>query len=315
MEDWNLVYLLHAWLPSLPLPVALGAVAVLGYLVGRLNRDRGESVALRAKRELQRAHSVALEMEQIAKAVSRHLDRHHGALARFKDRVKDLDSREQQETWKRLCEEAEEMLRPTLQLANEFAHAYDRLRQQTNQLMTFTDVRTDALTGVRNRRALDEMLATMLAIKNRYEQIFALVIIDIDHFKRVNDQHGHLAGDKVLRSVAALIANVARETDFVARYGGEEFVVLMPQTDLIQAQIFCERVRVAIEETPIQNLRLTVSGGVAQILDGEDAQSLLARADAALYAAKTAGRNRMYLHNSRSVEPLVATPDNAVLVG
>lgn len=306
--------LVIAWLPSLPLPVALASVAVIGYLVGRMNRDRHETVAQRAKREVQRAQSVALEMEQIAKAVSRHLERHHASLARFKDRVKDLSASEQQETWKRLCEEAEEMLRPTLQLTNEFANAYDRLRQQTNQLMTFTDVRTDALTGVRNRRALDEMLGSILAMKNRYEQVFSLVILDIDHFKRVNDQHGHLTGDKVLRSVAVAISNAARETDFVARYGGEEFVVVMPQTDLAAASIFCERLRIAIEESPLMNLRLTVSGGLAQALDGEDSQSLLSRADSALYAAKAAGRNRMFRHNGKMVEPLPAAAD-PVLVG
>jgi diguanylate cyclase (GGDEF)-like protein len=168
--------------------------------------------------------------------------------------------------------------------------------------MTFTEVRTDPLTGVSNRRALDESLDMMFAVMARYERPFAIAIFDIDHFKRINDQHGHLYGDGKLREVARVIDESVRETDVVTRYGGEEFVVIMPHTDLSGAVIFSERLRGTVQ----QKLKLTISGGVAQASDGDNAQSLLARADSALYAAKAAGRNRVFFHDAVTVLPAVA---------
>ena len=97
--------------------------------------------------------------------------------------------------------------------------------------MSFTEVRTDPLTGVNNRRGLDDALSAQLALKGRYHSTFSLVMFDIDHFKQVNDQEGHLHGDKVLQELSRLFDECIRDTDMVARYGGEEFVVLMPQTD------------------------------------------------------------------------------------
>ena len=191
----------------------------------------------------------------------------------------------------RLCNEAEEVLRPTLQLANELGRAYDEIRRQTTFLMAFTEVRTDPLTGARNRRALDEVLETMFAMKVRYDQPFSVALFDIDYFKKVNDEHGHLCGDRVLRAVAGLIADTARTTDVVVRYGGEEFIVLMPQTDLEAARLIGNRLREQVESNAFGEVRVTVSAGIAEAKHGEDAQSLLSRTDKALYRAKDAGRN------------------------
>jgi diguanylate cyclase (GGDEF)-like protein len=200
--------------------------------------------------------------------------------------------------WQDLCAEAEEMLKPTLQLAAQMAAAYDQIRQQSNNLMTFTEVRTDPLTGVSNRRALDDTLESQLAMLHRYEQSFSVLIIDIDHFKQINDEQGHLYGDRMLKTVAKLLAETVRETDMVARYGGEEFVIVMPQTPLEGAIIFSDRLRQRIE----QDLPLTVSGGVTMTMEGDDSQTLLARADAALYGAKAAGRNRLFCHTGQAIE-------------
>jgi diguanylate cyclase (GGDEF)-like protein len=166
--------------------------------------------------------------------------------------------------------------------------------------MTFTEVRTDPLTRVSNRRALDETLVTMFALLNRYEQTFAVTIFDIDHFKKINDAQGHLQGDRTLQNVARIIDETVRDTDIVARYGGEEFVVVMPHTDLPGAIIFAERVRVKVQES----LDLTLSGGAATAQDGDDPNSLLTRADTALYSANAAGRNRIYCHNGQEIEPV-----------
>lgn len=290
------------WMPQLNFTVALAAVATIGYLVGRRRKRVDDSIALKAQREIERAQSVARELERIGAAVRKHLAKHHASVARFKERVNDLTSHEEAETWKKLCEEADEFLKPTLRLAHEFAQAYDQLRQQMTHLMAFTEVRTDPLTGVRNRRALDEVLAGMFAMKTRYDQAFSVVIFDIDHFKRINDEQGHLTGDRVLRTFAAMLSDSVRETDVVARYGGEEFVIIMPQTELESAATFCERLRSAVERTTMVDLQITVSGGVAAAHDGDDVQSLLNRADEALYHAKEGGRNRVFRHDGTHIE-------------
>ena len=198
-------------------------------------------------------------METIAEAVRKNLATHHSSINHFKDRVRDLSGQQKETAWQELCKEAEEMLKPTLRLAAQIAHAYDEIRQQSNHLMTFTEIRTDPLTRVSNRRALDETLETMFALLNRYEQHFVVVILDIDHFKKVNDAQGHLQGDRTLQNVARVIDETVRDTDMVARYGGEEFVVVMPHTDADGACVFANRVRSKIATT----LDVTISGGMA----------------------------------------------------
>ena len=288
------------WALNIPIPLALAVVAALGYLVGRRSQTPEEDAGAQSRRELRRARAVARELEQIALVVRRNLAKHNASVSRFKQRVSHLGSEQHEDTWQNLCQEAEEVLKPTLQLATQIAAAYDQIRQQTNHLMTFTEARTDPLTGVSNRRGLDNMLESQFAMMTRYEAIFSLVIFDLDHFKQVNDKQGHLHGDRILQAVAALLDEEARETDVVARYGGEEFVVVMPETGLEGACVFGERIRVAVE----QQLPVTVSGGVAMAMDGDVADSLLARADAALYGAKSAGRNCIFRHNGEEIEPV-----------
>jgi diguanylate cyclase len=292
----------------LSMPVALAAVAAIGYFVGRSKRaSQTASTEAQARRELKRAQAVAKELEQIADVVRRSLATHHSSVVKFKDRMGSLGSIEKEGAWQDLCTQAEEMLNPTLQLAAQLAAAYDQIRQQSNNLMTFTEVRTDPLTGVSNRRALDDTLESLLAMLHRYEQTFSILIVDIDHFKKINDEQGHLYGDRMLKAVAKLLADTVRETDMVARYGGEEFVIVMPQTPLEGAIIFADRLRQRIEE----DLPLTVSGGVTSTAEGDDSQTLLARADAALYSAKAAGRNRLFCHTGQSIEAATVPEDAA----
>ncbi len=285
---------------SLPLPVALAIIAVLGYMAGRRSRVHAINEADKARRELRRAKVVARELEQIAEGVRKNLATHHMSVAKFKERVGKLSQDEKEAAWQDLCAEAEQILKPTLRLAEQIALAYDEIRQQTNQLMTFSEVRTDPLTRVSNRRCLDETLDSMFALLERYEESFSLAIFDIDHFKQVNDKKGHLFGDRTLQAVARILDETVRDTDIVARYGGEEFVVVMPHTTLDAACTFAERVRRLVDES----LGLTISGGVAMALEGDNAQSLLSRADAALYSGKAAGRNRIFCHTGAEIEPI-----------
>ncbi|MBX7073225.1 MAG: GGDEF domain-containing protein [Pirellulales bacterium] len=279
--------------PHLPAPVALAVVAVLGYFVGRLQLSRGAQLESQARRELMRAQVVAKELEKIAEVIRQNLTKHDTSVAKFKDRVRELSNGHDEEAFKQLCREAEDILRPTMRLANEISHAYEEIRRQTTMLMSLTEVRTDPLTGLRNRRALDEALETMFAMKTRYGQQFSVAMFDIDSFKKVNDEHGHVRGDRVLRGVGSLLDNGARSTDLVARYGGEEFVVIMPQTDLAGSCLLAQRLRKAVEREAIADLRITISGGVALAKDGEDVATFVARVDKALYCAKEMGRNQV----------------------
>ena len=147
--------------------------------------------------------------------------------------------------------------------------------------------RTDDLTGLANRRAWDEHLVRELARAERTDAPLALAILDLDHFKDYNDQHGHLAGDRVLKEVAARWVGLLRETDILARYGGEEFALALPGADAEEARATVERLR---EATPMAQ---TVSAGVALWDGGESGTELVARADEALYAAKRGGRDCM----------------------
>lgn len=166
----------------------------------------------------------------------------------------------------------------------------------------------DALTGVHNRRWLEARLRDEVERTKRYGHPLALVLADVDHFKRVNDAHGHPAGDAVLRCVADTMARAIRRVDSLARFGGEEFVVVAPETDGDGACILAERLRAIVAGTEAivagasgeVALSVTASFGVAS-LAGEDAraaaddlaESLFAAADAALYRAKAGGRNRV----------------------
>ena len=291
---------MDTWPFHLSAPVALAAVAAIGYLVGRRTRTAAQNVAVQSQRELRRAQSVARELEQIAVAVRKHLAKHHASLNRFKQRVGQFGSGRQEVNWTQLCQEAEGILKPTLQLASQIANAYDQIRQQSNSLMTFAEVRTDQLTGVSNRLALDETIRAQLALMSRYDSAFSVALFDVDHFNRVNDEQGHLQGDRILRDLAGILNESARETDLVGRYGGEEFLVVMPQTDLDGASLFSERMRQRIElELPV-----TISGGVAVALAGDSPDLLLTRADAALYSAKTAGRNCIFRHDGDQIESI-----------
>jgi diguanylate cyclase (GGDEF)-like protein len=152
--------------------------------------------------------------------------------------------------------------------------------------------RIDPLTGLLNRRGLEERFAVELARAKRDRRPLAVVAVDIDHFKRINDDHGHQAGDRALVWLAAMLCEQTRGADIVARVGGEEFVIVLPGSDGPSTLEFAERLRLAIEDGDAES-PLTISAGVASALAPSTAHTLLDAADRALYAAKHAGRNRV----------------------
>lgn len=169
----------------------------------------------------------------------------------------------------------------------------EALRHENRQLAATTT--TDELTGLGNRRAITQRLPRLFDDARRAGRTVALIMLDVDHFKRVNDSFGHLAGDRVLVAVARRLRNAVREDQLVARWGGEEFLVVSPDTDESDAAVIAERLRRVVGWEPIQvddvrSIEVTVSGGFAVGLG--DPFQVLRDADAALYAAKRGGRNR-----------------------
>jgi diguanylate cyclase (GGDEF)-like protein len=186
-----------------------------------------------------------------------------------------------------------EMSQQSLIGEHALARANAALRQREGRVLE--TALTDALTGVGNRRKLDAALPVELERTAQAGVPLSLIMVDIDHFKRVNDEHGHATGDEVLIRFGALLRAETRSTDTVARFGGEEFVLLLPRAELAQALAKAERLRVTLAATLIGPLSapVTASFGVAEAAHVESAESLLKRVDAALYAAKHGGRNRV----------------------
>jgi diguanylate cyclase (GGDEF)-like protein len=175
-------------------------------------------------------------------------------------------------------------------LSRPHERALDQLEDAERRSMT------DALTGIPNRRFLEAVLAEETKRATRFGRPFSLLMVDVDHFKRINDTHGHAVGDVVLVEVARRIrATLRSDLDTAARYGGEEFTVVLPETDPSGAFVVAEKIRQVVAGEPVENgLTVTVSVGVASCPgDGTTADSLLAAADTALYEAKRGGRDRV----------------------
>ncbi|MCG5052675.1 MAG: sensor domain-containing diguanylate cyclase [Myxococcales bacterium] len=151
---------------------------------------------------------------------------------------------------------------------------------------------TDRLTGLSNRRGAEQFVRREASKFRRYGGSMSFVLMDIDHFKKVNDTYGHGVGDQVLRAVGATVADVIRVCDFAARWGGEEFLVVLPNTNLDGARLCAERLRAAVQNIVFPGgLAVTISAGTAEMGRSEEVQDALTRADEGLYAAKGAGRN------------------------
>ena len=171
---------------------------------------------------------------------------------------------------------------------------------QENLEVVRTESLTDPLTGLANRKYFDQSLDKAIADATERSEPLALLMTDVDHFKKFNDTWGHLTGDQVLRLVAMSLKQNVKGQDIASRYGGEEFAVVLPNTVLRSASTVADHIRRAVMSKELmkrstgQNLgRVTISLGVATLQKGDNAQSLIARADACLYAAKRNGRNRV----------------------
>lgn len=290
------------WLERLdsgfPITVALAAIAAIGYLFGQRTRRGAPSIhdSERA-RELERASGIAHKLETIAEALRRDLASHHGRLLDFRRQLNVAQSSRDDKVWKKLCQEADEMLTPTLQLAEQISMAYDAIRQQSDALESFTQARIDPCTGVGNARALGEKLDAAIEAARRGVTEFSLALVSVDRKSPAStcDEHAELAA--AMADLARVMRNCMRRYDFAARFGDDEFAVVMPQTKLAGASVFGERLRQIVSA----DMQFSVSCGVAEFQEGDDAKALLSRADSALYSARAAGSGKLFVHNGREI--------------
>lgn len=194
-----------------------------------------------------------------------------------------------------------QIMKANQQLQQRLDSAEERLESQTHQIADYlTEARTDGLTGLTNRKAFDQTVDELYLQWQSKHQAFTLSLIDIDHFKKINDTYGHPAGDSVLKKVSETLRTEYRDAVCVARYGGEEFAILtlMP---IEEAADCLDRLRGVVSRTEFRHedtvIPVTLSGGVAQIAGDDKIGKLVRRSDEALYAAKLGGRNRVYLND------------------
>lgn len=180
-------------------------------------------------------------------------------------------------------------------------YGYIQIRQDITSQKRLEELwMTDHLTGLHNRQSIDQLWEREIQRSVRYGDIFSVLLIDIDHFKRVNDNYGHLVGDELLFQFGQLLRSISRDTDHIGRWGGEEFVILIPNTNLSSAVLMAEKLRDTVDKFSFTTVgHLTISIGLASYRNGMDQDELFMVADSALYQAKAKGRNRVEVGDIR----------------
>lgn len=231
--------------------------------------------------EIRNSVQSASDLDQLKLVVDARLDAISDHMERFRVKEQQRDQKARDRVGE-LTARLATMEKETVELRN-------KVVKQRNLAML------DRLTGLANRSAYDERLDQEYRRWRRFKENLCLVMIDVDHFKNINDSYGHKAGDKVLATIAAVIKDRVRETDFVARYGGEEFVVLVTGATLVDATKIAEKFRAAIESCGFHfrgaRVPITISAGVAEFCENDTPDDVFERADKAMYEAKDSGRN------------------------
>ena len=294
---------LGSWLPLQLADLALVASSMttglgLGWWIARRSKD--------SSLDTERARAAIGRLRCLADSVAKEVDQH---TSRVRQISTGLSSAPPGEGVGALVQgSVAEIVQANEHLQAQLASAETKLQQQAEEIENQAAVaRTDPLTGLYNRRAFDDELSRRLAEWQRRRLVFSLLLLDIDHFKVVNDARGHQAGDQVLGEIGRLLSSTMREMDVVTRYGGEEFAMILPVTNLKEALRAAERARTAVRSAVFSclgaHVQVTISIGAAQMLETDNADTLVRRADLALYAAKFAGRNRVHYHDGIICRP------------
>lgn len=288
------------WLDLLFALMMVSVGFVSGWMLNRMHRGDASSETEHAQQALAKLRELAFSVAADVGEHTRNVMEISSELSTAKEGNGEIDDL--------VLSSVANIIKNNERLQGQLASAESRLQQQAAELETQLAVaRTDALTTLNNRRAFDDDLNRRFAEWQRRKTIFSLLLLDVDHFKKFNDTHGHQAGDAVLKGVAATLKQTMREMDIVSRYGGEEFAAILPVTNLQEACRAAERARAAVEAAMYQfedqQLRVTISVGAAQILTTDTTGLLIKRADEALYASKGAGRNCVQYHDGQQCLP------------
>ena len=303
-------------LVTLLLAVQVLLATALGVLVGRWRSRKGD-----ASLDSETAAELLGQLQAVSEQLRHDVGRHTSQVSQHNKQLRDAADHDGAMS-SVVAQLVEHILEDNENLQRRLLEAENRLSQQEQLISSHAQAAsTDPLTGLPNRRALDEQLDRRLAETARDNTPLSLILIDIDHFKQLNDRHGHLAGDHVLREAAEVLNSTMRDMDMVSRFGGEEFAIVLPKAALQPAAHVAERLRKLVDEHRFdyqaQEFSLTISLGTAEAQPGESAASLLGRADEALYAAKTAGRNCTWIHDGQQCQSFAAdgAPPQAAVEG
>jgi diguanylate cyclase (GGDEF)-like protein len=295
----------------------LGAVQMIaGVALGmwmRRSTGRGN------QHDLMQASLIAKRLQTLADEMASSAQEHRSKLDDASQLLTSGNAGKDQAMTELVVDVIGEVVRANQKLQVKLDTAEGRLQEQAVEIEAhISRSLTDALTGLPNRREFNTRLEERMSAWNRRREVFSLLLIDVDHFKKLNDRYGHLAGDQVLAAIGRALRSAVRREDAVARYGGEEFAVLMPATSLEQSLQAAQKVREAIARITVncnaQQITVTASGGLAAIEPNERVESLIQRADSALYAAKGAGRNCAFMHNGIDCQLADGSPTEGQVV-
>jgi len=272
--------------------------------------------------ERQAALATLVDLLKLVEELTSDVDTRSSEMQAVRSHMDDMHVTGELETIRQvLLKQVAAVLDSNQKLEDDLIYARCRMEQQAQEIdRTRQEAHTDALTGVGNRKAFDESLLLLLGAHKRGGDSFVLLLADMDHFKWVNDTHGHQAGDNVLRQLGELLKACVRDGDIVSRYGGDEFAILLPKAELNIGFQVADRIRL---ESTRSNFGLnsdreegavTLSIGVAVAQGNDTPESIIERADQALYNSKRGGRNQVQVHSGQDRE---SRPDaeRAVAVG
>ncbi|MCS7304828.1 MAG: GGDEF domain-containing protein [Thermoguttaceae bacterium] len=296
--------------------ISLVGLVGLGFWLGGGGR-RTEHARFWPTAEARQLAQLAHALTGLVQSVAQDVDQHQSQIKQANEGLRALTTggtvlpESSPSAWAALVlKTVAEIVQVNERLQHRLQQAEEKLQQQAQQIQThLAEARTDPLTGLPNRRAFDDELVRRLAEWKRKGALFCLLLVDVDHFKQLNDQYGHPTGDYLLRQLGELLQTAVREMDLVARIGGEEFAILLPSTNLPDAMRVAQRVRAAVVDSPLevasdQRIRMTVSLGLTAVRPGDHPLLILRRADQALYTAKQAGRDCGFYHDGHTCRPI-----------
>jgi len=297
------------------------ASVVVGMVAGHfLRRGPGEGLAeiaaQRAEQERQSTLKVLVEVLTSIEEINGNVECHNSELLQTADYLGNMKlSGEMVNVQQVLLQHVKVLATSNKRLQTDLLCSRYQMEEQARQIDHIRrEAYTDALSQVANRKAFDEKLHLLLAAWNRHRQPFVLIMADLDHLKRINDAHGHQAGDQVIQRVGGMLKEWSRAGDIVARYGGDEFAILLPNTLLADGMKLAEEIRnkAAARGSQVtyrgEEVALSLSIGVAMVADGDDAGAIVQRADAGLYRSKHLGRNQVQAEQTRAVALAPAAP-------